>query len=151
MTDTVRFCSMTGDPDLLPERATDGSAGFDLKSNLFTLIHPNSEAGPALITTGLAVVIPDGYVGLIRDRSGWATKGITTRAGVIDSDYRGEIKIVMVNETNTPVFVDKGTKIAQLIVVPYLREVDYLTQEEFYSLEETDRGSGGFGHTDKGK
>lgn len=125
----------------LPAVFHDGDAGIDLPSRETVSIEPGTKR---VIPTGIKLAIPDGYVGLIWDRSGLAAKhALTCLAGVIDSGYRGEIGVVLVN-LGTEVFeVEKGMRIAQLLVQPVVRpnfvEVD--------AFEETVRGSGGFGST----
>ena len=98
----------------------------------------------SVIKTGLKVAIPEGHVGLIWDRSGLAAKNaLTTMAGVIDSDYRGEIGVVMINLGKEEFKIEKGMRIAQMLVQPILR----LPIEEVDTLEETKRGESGFGST----
>ena len=100
----------------------------------------------AFVGTGLAVEIPDGYVGLVYARSGLACKrGLApaNKVGVIDSDYRGEIKVALFNHGKTAQTVAAGERIAQLVIAPYLR-VEY---EEVSGLSDTVRGEGGFGST----
>lgn len=101
---------------------------------------------PVAVGTGLAVAIPEGYEGQIRPRSGNALKRAITVAnapGTIDSDYRGELKVILVNIGSTPQTIESGDRIAQLVIAPVaqaeVREVD--------SLDDTDRGGGGFGST----
>ena len=99
-----------------------------------------------LVHTGIAMEIPDGYVGLIYARSGIATKrGLApaNKVGVIDSDYRGEIMVALHNHTNSVAKIDAGERIAQIVITPYLT-VNYV---EVDFLEDTERGSGGFGST----
>ena len=100
------------------------------------------------IGTGLAVEIPEGYVGLVYARSGLATKsGLApaNKVGVIDSDYRGEIKVALFNHSSETRVVAKGDRIAQMVIAPYLK-VEY---EEVDELSSTQRGEGGFGSTGK--
>lgn len=99
-----------------------------------------------LIPTGLAMEIPEGYVGLIYARSGIAAKrGLApaNKVGVIDSDYRGEILVALHNHSDEPQKIENGERIAQIVLTPYLA-VDYIQAE---TLTDTDRGSGGFGST----
>jgi len=124
----------------LPERKTEGAAGLDLYSAEDVEINPGEIK---IIGTGIAVEIPKGYFGLIKDRSGFASKGLHTLAGVIDEDYRGEIKIVLVNLGKEKIKIEKGTRIAQLIIIPYLK----VTVKEVEELSETERGNKGFGST----
>lgn len=98
------------------------------------------------IGTGIAVEIPDGYVGLVYARSGLACKrGLApaNKVGVIDSDYRGEIKVALLNHGKEPQMLEKGERIAQMVVAPYLS----VTYEETDELSDTERGEGGFGST----
>ena len=128
----------------IPTRQTPGSAGFDLhldgRSPWF--MYPGDTR---VYPTGIAAAIPEGYVGLIRDRSGLASKGLTVLGGVIDSDYRGEIKVVL-NHADGPgsvsVALAPGDRIAQLVVIPCL-----LDGVEVTELADTERGAGGFSST----
>jgi dUTP pyrophosphatase len=100
----------------------------------------------SLIPTGIAVAIPEGCEGQIRPRSGLATKngiGILNSPGTIDSDYRGEIKVILINLGDEPFVVKDGARIAQLVISPIVRA----EWEEVEGLPETDRNHGGFGHT----
>ena len=135
------------DKAIIPTYGSLGSAGGDLYSaeNSPSIIAPNQTV---LIGTGLAVEIPDGYVGLVYARSGLATKsGLApaNKVGVIDSDYRGEIKIALHNHSTEVRTVGVGERIAQMVIAPYLR-VEY---EEVEDLTDTTRGAGGFGSTGK--
>ena len=119
-----------------------GDAGFDLRA-AETVTIPAGEQ--VLIPTGLRVAIPLGFVGLLRDRSSTALKRLYTHAGVIDAAYRGEIKVVVSNGGREQLLIEKGQRIAQMVVVPCLTQ-----SSEAASLEElglTDRGGGGFGST----
>lgn len=132
----------------LPEYKTDGSAGVDLIANLTDDIVLES-LERALIPTGLFVEIPAGYEIQIRARSGLSIKeGLTliNAVGTIDSDYRGEIKIPIVNLSNKTARVHSGDRIAQMILAKYER-IDFKLVESIEELEETTRGKGGFGHT----
>lgn len=125
----------------LPTRQTDLAAGYDLHAACDSVISPKSQT---LIPVGWHIAIPPGWVGMIRDRSGHALKRrLTIRAGVIDSDFRGEVCVLMVNESPVSQVVERGKRIAQLIIVPCL-QTDFV---EVDSLDETHRGTGGFGHT----
>ena len=129
----------------LPAYATTGSAGLDLAAALDEpiVIGPGAFVG---IACGFAVAIPDGYEGQIRPRSGLAARhGLTVlnSPGTIDSDYRGEIKVLLINHGSAPVTITDGMRIAQLIVAPVSR-VEWITTT---ALPQTDRGGGGFGHT----
>lgn len=127
----------------IPTKGTSSSAGYDLYSS------ENSEIDPlkrALIKTNISIAIPDGYYGRIAPRSGLAYKnGIDVMAGVIDSDYRGDVGVILYN-TGADVFqIKKGDRIAQLIIEK-CHTVDWLETED---LSETERGEGGYGHTGK--
>jgi dUTP pyrophosphatase len=131
------------DPEApLPARAREGDAGLDLVAGTDLTVAP---AERALIGTGLAVAIPPGHAGLVLPRSGLASrKGLTlaNSPGLIDSGYRGEVTIAVVNLDRTePVEIHRGDRIAQLLVVPFA-DVEPVEVEE---LPESARGSGGFG------
>ena len=135
------------DRAIIPTYGSAGSAGGDLYSaeENEVLIEPSQTV---LIGTGLAVEIPDGYVGLVYARSGLATKsGLApaNKVGVIDSDYRGEIKVALHNHSTEPKVIAKGERIAQMVIAPYLK-VEY---DEVEDLSDTVRGEGGFGSTGK--
>lgn len=122
----------------LPTRANKGDAGLDLYASDYYSIAPY---GQALVSTGLKMAIPDGYVGLIWDKSGLANKGYKTMGGVIDAGYRGEIKIVFKNLSEDIYNIEPGQKIAQLLI----QKVELLEFEEGVINDETERQTGGFG------
>jgi dUTP pyrophosphatase len=129
----------------LPEYETTGSAGVDLRAQLQepVMLKPLQRA---LIPTGLYIELPDGYEAQVRPRSGLALKkGVTVlnSPGTIDSDYRGEIKVIMINLSNETTVINTGERIAQLIVAKF-EKVQFKEVDE---LNETERGEGGFGHT----
>jgi len=134
------------DPDTeLPSYQTRGSAGLDILASLAEplTIHPGERH---LVPSGLRLAIPDGYEGQIRPRSGLALKhGITVlnSPGTIDSDYRGEVKVLLVNLGKEPFEVRSGDRIAQLVVA----RVDHATLMVVDGLSETERGEGGYGST----
>jgi dUTP pyrophosphatase len=131
----------------LPEYQTPLSAGLDIRANLSESI-TLSPLERAMVPTGLFVELPEGYEMQIRPRSGLAAKhGITVlnSPGTIDADYRGEIKVILVNLSNTPFTIEPGERIAQMIVARY-EQVEWQAVE---SLSETERGTGGFGSTGK--
>jgi dUTP pyrophosphatase len=97
------------------------------------------------IPTGIKVAIPEGYVGLIWDKSGVSLKGVHRLAGVIDSGYRGEVKVVMANLSDKTFAIEKGMKIAQMLVQP----IAIVSVVEAEDLDDTSRGEGGFGSTGK--
>jgi len=129
----------------LPEYATSLSAGMDLRADLSDAIVLNP-LERILIPTGLYIALPPGYEAQVRPRSGMAVKkglGILNSPGTIDADYRGEIRIILVNLSNVPVKIEPGERVAQMIVASHER-VDWEPVEE---LEQTERGEGGFGST----
>lgn len=131
----------------LPEYSTRLSAGMDIRANIDNQITLNP-LERKLIDTGLFLAIPEGYEVQIRPRSGLSIKhGITVlnSPGTIDADYRGEIKIVLVNLSNEPFVINDGDRIAQMVVARY----EQANWDEVDMLDETDRGEGGFGHTGK--
>ena len=129
----------------LPTYGSDHAAGADL----YALTHGPVEIAPggtALIRTGIAIAVPQGYVGLVYARSGLATKqGLApaNKVGVIDADYRGEVMVFLHNHGGHPQTVEDGERIAQLVITPCLT-AQFQTVD---GLDETQRGSGGFGST----
>ena len=131
----------------LPKYKTDGSSGMDLMAFLSKpiLIMPQKSE---LIPTGLSIVIPDNTEVQIRPRSGLAAKNnisVLNTPGTIDSDYRGELKVILYNHGSTEFIVNNDDRIAQMILVPIIKA----TFEEVENLPETIRGEGGFGSTGK--
>lgn len=134
------------DPDLpLPEYAKEGDAGVDLRASEPARL--SAGGGRALVATGVAVGIPRGYAGFVQPRSGLAFKhGVTVlnSPGLIDSDYRGELKVVLVNTDPAEDFViERGDRIAQLVI----QAVEHVVFTKVDELTDTERGAGGFGHT----
>lgn len=130
-----------GQEAIIPKYSHPGDAGLDLFSSQEAIIKPQERK---LISTSIAMAIPDGHVGLIWDRSGIASKhGLKTMAGVIDSNYRGEIKILLHNLSNTEFKVDKGMRIAQILIQKVESKEVILVDD----LDETNRNSNGFGST----
>ena len=132
---------------ITPKYKTDGSSGVDLSAFLDkeVVIKPNSSE---LIPTGLQVAIPEELEIQIRPRSGLAAKesiGVLNSPGTIDSDYRGELKIILFNHGNKDFVINNGDRIAQMVLVPILK----MEFEEVDSLPDTVRGQGGFGSTGK--
>jgi dUTP pyrophosphatase len=129
----------------LPQYATELSAGLDLRANIDIPI----ELKPlerTLVPTGLFIELQKGYEAQIRPRSGLAFKnGITVlnSPGTIDADYRGEIKVLLVNLSNTSFMINDGERVAQMVIAKH----EQITWEPTSSLDETERGAGGFGHT----
>lgn len=127
---------------VLPSYAYEGDAGLDLRSNADIDIAPFERK---LIPTGLAVAIPEGFAGFVQPRSGLALKSGLSMAntpGLIDSHYRGELKVIAVNlDANEAIHISKGERIAQLVI----QRVPVVSLMEVDELDETDRGTGGFG------
>ena len=140
---TVKVVNASGNP--LPEYATPLSAGVDLRAALDAPV-VLAPLGRALIPTGLYMEIPAGYEGQVRPRSGLAAKrGVTVlnTPGTVDADYRGEIKVILVNLSDTPFTIEPGERIAQMVFARH----EQACFEEVDTLEETQRGAGGFGST----
>ena len=134
-------------PFALPAYATPLSAGVDLKANLSEAI-TLKPLERSLVPTGLFLAIPAGYEAQVRPRSGLAAKhGITVlnSPGTIDADYRGEVKVILVNLSPEPFVIEPGERIAQLVVA----RCEQVSWEEVERLDETERGAGGFGSTGK--
>lgn len=131
----------------LPAYATSASAGMDLLANIeepLTL----GMLDRAMIPTGISIQLPEGYEAQVRPRSGLAARygiSVTNSPGTIDADYRGEIKVLLINLSREPYTVQPGERIAQLVVARYER----VEWESVEALDETDRGAGGFGSTGK--
>lgn len=128
-----------------PQYATEGSAGLDLSAHLAQplVLQPGQRAR---VPTGVRLAIPEGFEGQVRGRSGLADRhgiGLVNAPGTIDSDYRGEIQVLLINWGTEPVRIENGERVAQLVIAPVAR-VHTLQVEE---LEATERGCGGFGHT----
>ena len=138
----IKFKKMDSNAKL-PSYANPGDAGMDFYSAENYVLRPNERK---TVKTGIAMAIPVGYVGLIWDKSGLASKkGIKTMAGVVDSGYRGEVQIVLHNLGNEDFVVEKDMKIAQMLIQP----IHQPRLEEVAELDETKRGEGGFGSTGK--
>lgn len=125
-----------------PQKTYEDDAGADLFSTSDVTIAPQSVAK---VDTGLLLEIPERYYGKIESRSSIAAKGVFSVGGVIDATYRGEVKVMLHNSTKEPVFFPKGTKIAQLIIMP----LPYVNFHETSVTTDTERGTGGFGSTNK--
>lgn len=130
---------------LLPRYATAQSAGMDLRANLDApiVLRPMQRQ---LVPTGLHIALADGYEAQVRPRSGLALKhGITVlnTPGTIDADYRGEVKVLLVNFSDEEFVINDGERIAQMVIAHY----EQASFEQVDELDETDRGSGGYGHT----
>ena len=142
----VAIKQLSGSEDLpLPRYMTDHAAGMDLVAS----VHEDLVLAPgdrALVPTGIAIALPEGYEAQIRPRSGLAlNSGVTlvNTPGTIDADYRGEIRVILINHGSEPFVVRRGDRIAQMIVAPVCR-VRWDVQDD---LASTERGGGGFGHT----
>ena len=141
----VKIVNTSGNP--LPQYATAGSSGLDLRADLNSPVELQAMERK-LVPTGLFIGIPEGYEAQVRPRSGLAINyGITclNSPGTIDSDYRGEIKIVLINLSGEKQIINPGDRIAQLV----LQKVEKIIWEQVSVLEETDRNSRGFGSTGK--
>jgi len=129
------------DPGNLPTYGTDGSAGLDLKAPCDVDLYSD---GLTIIDTGVCVEIPEGYFGMLSGRSVLNKNSIETKVGIIDSDYRGSIKVILVNRGMFAfIGVKKGDRIAQLIIMPCVK-AELIPVE---ALTDSDRGEGGFGST----
>ena len=130
---------------ILPTRGSKYAAGLDLYACETVCISTSSlDNTGTLVSTGISMVIPNGYYGRIAPRSGMSVKyGLIVNAGVIDSDYRGEIKILFNNFTKMDVVIHRGDKVAQIII----EKIALLDVKEVDDLENTERGSNGFGST----
>ncbi len=124
----------------LPERKSTTAAAFDIYVPETTTVEPDSVT---MIPHGVKVEIPRGYFGLIKERSSLAARGLHVVAGVIDSDYRGEIMVLLRNTTSEEYIAEKDDRVAQLILIPQYRH----SAVEVEELTSTDRGAGGFGST----
>ncbi len=130
-------------PDLIPFKKHQTDAGFDLRSKEeFVDIYPGEHKQ---IGTGVRIEIPEGYYGMIVPRSGLGSQGFALRntVGIIDSDYRGEIMLMVTNYGKSPLKINKNDRIAQLLLIPVLLP----TLNIVHQLNETERNDGGFGHT----
>ena len=125
-----------------PTKGHADDAGWDLYSSEAVSIPAGATV---LVSTGVAMAIPNCYVGLIWDRSSMGVKGIHRHAGVIDSGYRGEVKVCLHNTTNVTYHIERGDRIAQLLI----QEVPVFRQHVVDELDSTNRGDGGFGSTGK--
>ncbi len=141
---TVKFLRLHPNAQL-PKYATEHAAGLDLHAcnDEDIIVQPQTVA---LIPTGFAIELPIGYEAQLRPRSGLALKhaiSLPNTPGTIDADYRGEVKVILINHGKEPFTVKKGDRIAQMVIAKYER-VDFV---EVDSLSDTERGAGGFGHT----
>lgn len=143
--DSVKVRIINSSANSMPEYATPSSAGMDVRANIETPI-TLMPMQRVLVPTGLRIQLPLGYECQIRPRSGLALKhGVTVlnSPGTIDADYRGEIGVVLINLSDTPFVINNGERICQMVVAPY----SHVEWEAVESLDATERGEGGFGHT----
>ena len=149
MSVTVPVTQLPHGADLpLPGYQTAGSAGMDLLAAVAAdvVLAPGAHD---MIPTGLAIALPDGYEAQVRPRSGLAAKhGVTVlnSPGTVDADYRGEVKVILINHGTAPFTIARGERIAQMVIAP----VTQATWQPHETLPETDRGAGGFGSTGRG-
>ena len=142
-TKPVRLRIKRLDPTIeLPSYAYAGDAGLDLRSSEDVTLEPFERR---LVSTGLAIAIPEGYAGFVQPRSGMALKhglSMANTPGLIDSHYRGELKVIAINlDPREPISIKRGDRIAQLVI----QQVPVVSLVEVEELDETDRGTGGFG------
>ena len=142
---TVQVNIVNTSSNPLPQYATAGSAGMDIRANLSSPVNllPMERS---LISTGLFIELPEGYEAQIRPRSGMAIKqGITclNSPGTVDADYRGELKIILINLSNTVQVINHGERIAQMVIAKTEKAALVLVEQ----LSNSQRGEGGFGHT----
>lgn len=127
----------------VPRRAHPGDAGVDLHACRNVLLEPGERA---VVPTGIAVAIPEGHAGLVAPRSGLAGRvglGVVNAPGVVDAGYRGEVKVILINHGSEPIRLERGERIAQLLVVP-VAGIEFV---EVAELPPSARGEGGFGST----
>jgi dUTP pyrophosphatase len=139
----VKIVNSSGNP--LPDYSTSSSAGMDLRANLEqeVILKPLERK---LIPTGLFMELPEGFEAQIRPRSGLALKkgiSVLNTPGTIDADYRGEIRIILVNLSDEEFVVEHGERICQMVI----NKVETIQWNQVESLDESERGEGGFGHT----
>lgn len=138
----IKIVSRNG---VLPEYETTGSAGMDLRAEESITINPGERA---LVPTGIFIELPEGYEAQVRARSGLSVKhglGLVNGVGTIDSDYRGEVKVPLINWGANPYSIEKGDRIAQMVIAKYER----ISWEPVEELEETNRNEKGFGSSGK--
>lgn len=127
---------------ILPKRQTQGAAGYDLNCYTRVEIQPNCRM---LVSTGIRMKLPKNTYGNMKSRSGLAVRGIDVGAGTIDEDYRGEVFVLLINNSTTPFIANAGERIAQLLIEPVLYPIVKVVEK----LDNTERGAGGFGSTGK--
>ena len=139
----VKFTMAPGCEDLIPAKAHPDDAAFDLRSRTDLVLEPGKAA---IVPTGLFLELPVGYEAQVRPRSGLAAKHYITvlnSPGTVDADYRGEIKVILVNLSKEKFVINPGERIAQMVIAKY----EKIEWEEVEQLGETERGAGGFGST----
>lgn len=129
-----------------PTRGSELSAGYDVYASEAAVVPAK---GQAMISTGVSIVCPLGTYGRVAPRSGLAVKhGISTGAGVVDADYRGEVKVILFNHGDKDFHVEAGDRIAQLVLERIVTpDLEVLSEHQWAELKETERGAGGFGST----
>jgi dUTP pyrophosphatase len=148
MTAELRFCRIRPEADTdipLPRYMTPGASGMDICAAVAAAV-TLSPGDIAMVPTGFAVAVPEGYEAQIRPRSGLAARhgiGLVNSPGTIDADYRGEVMLPLINLGKAPYTIQRGDRVAQMVIQPACRMTPALVP----SLDETDRGGGGFGHT----
>ena len=145
ITDSVELPITLSDGATVPTYATEGAAGMDVRTIEDVLLQPMDRK---LVRTGIHMAIPPGFEIQVRPRSGLALKhgiSLVNSPGTIDSDYRGELGIIMINLGAEPVSLNKGDHIAQLVLAPVVKASVVVVEQ----LDETERGGGGFGSTGK--
>ncbi len=148
MTAELRFCRIRPEADTdipLPRYMTPGASGMDICAAVAAAA-TLSPGDIAMVPTGFAVAVPEGYEAQIRPRSGLAARhgiGLVNSPGTIDADYRGEVMLPLINLGKAPYTIQRGDRVAQMVIQPVCRMTPALVP----SLDETDRGGGGFGHT----
>ena len=146
----VRITRLPHGADLpLPAYETAGSAGLDLRAAVDDPVRL-APGERRLVPTGIAIALPEGFEAQIRPRSGLALRhgiSIVNAPGTVDSDYRGEVSVVLINLGQAPVTVARGDRIAQMVVTPVAR----VTWDEVEALDTTERGAGGYGSTGTGR
>jgi dUTP pyrophosphatase len=145
MPEMVAISIAVAEDGFLPEYASSGAAGMDLRTTKDVVLNPGERA---LVPTGIRVAIPEHFEGQVRPRSGLALRlgvGVVNAPGTIDADYRGEVGVILINFSSEIVRLERGERIAQLVISPVARaELNVVSVGE---LEMTQRGEGGFGST----
>jgi dUTP pyrophosphatase len=126
------------------DKPREGDAGYDIYAAQGCTIFPGERG---TVPTGLKLEVPKGYVGVVKDRSSVAMKGVTVRGGVIDASYRGEVSIILVNHSQAPYHIEAGQRVAQLLLMKIATPA--VTKVSESSLSKTERGESGFGSTGK--